>query len=462
MIAVSYEQLAELFPKGRSDLLAAVADQADEVLARFGINETLNRLSFFFAQVGHESAGFSKLEESFYYTKPETIFRWYAKRGRFRSVQECVPFVRNSDALRRRLYGDEPSYYGRGLIQLTLKENYEKIGEIVGLPLATNPSLAADPQHALLIACGYWQLHDINQAADHEDYDGASKRINPNDKNPRARRAYLVAARWIFGGASVGGGPAPSRAADVKGDMAMLAFGERGPQVEALQRTLESLNYAVGKTDGNYGRLTRAAVAAFQLDNDMQATGDVDSATWDKLSTAPPRPLDKDRTEVTAGEVREQGSRTVRNADYVGVTGIATAVLGALGLADNIVAPVQNTAAVATVAAAPTAGAAASTATDLAEKLKALSDAGAQFPQLFDQSGPALMAALQKWVDAGGNSPQASDLGQVLGSLVGGLVPGGITGSVLLTALGVGVKLFANRIIDARVADYRNGNNLGR
>jgi hypothetical protein len=42
-------------------------------------------------------------------------------------------------------------FYGRGLVQLTWRENYEKMGRFLDLPLAEDPDLALDPANAVKI-----------------------------------------------------------------------------------------------------------------------------------------------------------------------------------------------------------------------------------------------------------------------------------------------------------------------
>jgi hypothetical protein len=42
-------------------------------------------------------------------------------------------------------------YYGRGLVQITWKENYEKFGKLLGIDLVTNPDLALDFMYANFI-----------------------------------------------------------------------------------------------------------------------------------------------------------------------------------------------------------------------------------------------------------------------------------------------------------------------
>jgi len=59
--------------------------------------------------------------------------------------------------------------------------------------------------------------------------------------------------------------------------------GTRGSAVRFLQSLLERLNYAPGPIDGIYGADTRAAVLAFQANNNIPTTGVVDQATWNAL-----------------------------------------------------------------------------------------------------------------------------------------------------------------------------------
>lgn len=44
--------------------------------------------------------------------------------------------------------GDGPRYCGRGYVQLTWKSNYQKLGDLIGFPLAGNPDLAMRPDIA--------------------------------------------------------------------------------------------------------------------------------------------------------------------------------------------------------------------------------------------------------------------------------------------------------------------------
>lgn len=71
-----------------------------------------------------------------------------------------------------------------------------------------------------------------------------------------------------------------------------LREGSSGAQVEALQTRLSELGYSVG-VDGDYGRLTGAAVRQFQAANGMKADGVLGPNTMNALNSAAARPAPK-------------------------------------------------------------------------------------------------------------------------------------------------------------------------
>ncbi len=60
---------------------------------------------------------------------------------------------------------------------------------------------------------------------------------------------------------------------------AALQFGDSGAEVEALQEVLTDEGYYFGEIDGEFGSETEEAVIAYQEDNDIAATGVVDTDT---------------------------------------------------------------------------------------------------------------------------------------------------------------------------------------
>ncbi len=67
----------------------------------------------------------------------------------------------------------------------------------------------------------------------------------------------------------------------------ILRPGDSGEDVVAMQKLLKAKGYFSGTVDGDYGEKTKAAIRAFQKDNEMKATGLADKATIRKLNGSP-------------------------------------------------------------------------------------------------------------------------------------------------------------------------------
>ncbi len=93
-------------------------------------------------------------------------------------------------------------------------------------------------------------------------------------------------------------------------------------EVKQIQVKLRLLGYTeVGMTDGKWGTRTTGAISAFQSHEGLTVNGHYDEATKSALSTATPRPVDPERLETTAEDLREDGSETVAGADGVATVG---------------------------------------------------------------------------------------------------------------------------------------------
>lgn len=62
--------------------------------------------------------------------------------------------------------GDGWKHRGRGLIQVTGKNNYCAYFKYMGLPLDTNPDIVATPEHCVNSAIWYWEVNKLNVHAD--------------------------------------------------------------------------------------------------------------------------------------------------------------------------------------------------------------------------------------------------------------------------------------------------------
>ena len=141
------------------------------------------------AQVQAESGGVPK-EENLNYS-PERLLATFPNQ--VKTIEQAKAIVaQGPEAIGNVVYGgrmgnaaDEGyKYRGRGLIQLTGKDNYAKFGQLVGVDLVKNPDLANDPDIAQKIAVAYFKeaekrgvdLNNINQvgkAVGYQDISGA-------------------------------------------------------------------------------------------------------------------------------------------------------------------------------------------------------------------------------------------------------------------------------------------------
>jgi putative chitinase len=70
------------------------------------------------------------------------------------------------------------AFIGRGLIQLTGKDNYRAFGEAIGEDLVANPELVEQPRYAALSAGWFWNKRGLNALADAMDITTLTVRIN--------------------------------------------------------------------------------------------------------------------------------------------------------------------------------------------------------------------------------------------------------------------------------------------
>jgi putative chitinase len=120
-------------------------------------------LQDFLGQVLHESAGLTVLEENLNYGAQRLMAVW---PKRFPTLAKAAQYAHNPERLANYVYagrlgntqpGDGWQYRGRGPIQVTGKDNYAKVGDLMGQDLINNPDLMAQPHYALEAAIAWWE-----------------------------------------------------------------------------------------------------------------------------------------------------------------------------------------------------------------------------------------------------------------------------------------------------------------
>jgi putative chitinase len=154
-----------------------------ETFEKYQIN-TPKRQACFIGQCMHESGGFKFLKENLNYSAKALMATW---PSRFPDMDTAEKFERQPEKIAGKVYNgrmgnispeEAAAFIGRGLIQLTGKDNYMAFGEAIGEDLVSNPQLVEQPRYAALSAGWFWNKRGLNALADVMDVETMSKRIN--------------------------------------------------------------------------------------------------------------------------------------------------------------------------------------------------------------------------------------------------------------------------------------------
>ena len=177
----------------------------EEVFHRYEIN-TPERQAAFIGQCAHESMNFTKLEENMNYSAEGLMKTW---PSRFPTLESAKPYHRNPEKIANKVYagrmGNGPEetgegwlYHGRGLIQLTGKDNYTLAGDALGMDFVHSPDYVLVPKYAALTAGWYWNKRQLNKEADAKDFTGMTKKINGGTIGLDDRIAHIKHAQEVL------------------------------------------------------------------------------------------------------------------------------------------------------------------------------------------------------------------------------------------------------------------------
>jgi putative chitinase len=157
-----------------------------ELLPKYEINTAI-RVAGFLAQCSHESLNFTVLKENLNYSAEglnATFSKYFIRAGR-----DAGTYARNPEKIANVVYanrmgngdvssGDGWRFRGRGVIQLTGRDNYTAFGKSVGLTTLETIDYLETRRGALESACWYWKINNLNKWVDINDFDGLSDSIN--------------------------------------------------------------------------------------------------------------------------------------------------------------------------------------------------------------------------------------------------------------------------------------------
>ena len=134
-----------------------------DVVSEQSFSKGDTELDDFLGQILHESGLLTTFTENLNYSAERLRVVW---PGRFPTLADARPYAHNPEALANRVYGgrlgntdpgDGWRYRGRSPIQLTGKDNYARVGELMGQDLVTMPELLEQPRFALEACIHWWE-----------------------------------------------------------------------------------------------------------------------------------------------------------------------------------------------------------------------------------------------------------------------------------------------------------------
>lgn len=160
-------ELVQLFGHGKEKQIFEIVRTMNPLLAEYGFN-TLRRLRYFLAQIGHESCGLT-------YTAEIASGKAYEGRKDLGNV----------------IAGDGVKYKGRGYLQITGRKNYTLLQAETGIKCLDHPELLEQPKNAILSALWYWKRNCLNKYADKDAFTALTKKINGGTNGLDDRFAWL-------------------------------------------------------------------------------------------------------------------------------------------------------------------------------------------------------------------------------------------------------------------------------
>jgi putative chitinase len=205
---LTLDQLKQLLPKNKyvEHWHGALA----QLFPDYEIN-TPQRMAAFIAQCAHESANFAILEENLNY-------RWQTLRKIFPKyfptdalAQEYASKPNKAQAIANKVYanrmgngpeesGDGWKYRGRGLIQLTGRQNYSWFAASLEISPEEASEYLGTFEGAAQSACWFWETNNLNQWADKGDILTLTKRINGGTIGLEDRKKHYAHALHVLGG----------------------------------------------------------------------------------------------------------------------------------------------------------------------------------------------------------------------------------------------------------------------
>jgi putative chitinase len=280
MSLLTVDQLRMMIPTNKE--IAAWCEELNKALPKYDIT-TDQRIAGFISQCAHESMDFNALSENLNY-REETlnkVFPRYFGPGK----RNAAEYARNPEKIANYVYmdefrgsklgnvqpGDGWRFRGRGLKQLTGRDNYTRFAKDYDITAEEAAEWLETKEGALASALWFWNTNKLNAIADTGNVAALTKRINGGDIGLADRQARYTRAMAALGGKGAPSAPVTTSVSET------LRRGSKGEAVKKMQAKLGL------SADGDFGPGTEAALKKWQSANGLTADGVAGPKTLAKL-----------------------------------------------------------------------------------------------------------------------------------------------------------------------------------
>jgi putative chitinase len=205
---ITIDLLKALCPKTKQNVLLGYIEPMNAVAEYYNMFDNPVRAAGFLAQTAHESGDFNFIKENLNYSTKGlmTIFKKY-----FPSEELANQYAKQPAKIANRVYanrmgngpeesGDGYKFCGRGLIQLTGKQNYTKFAADLGISIEETVAYLETPNGAVSSAGWFWDNNNLNQYCDKNDFVTLTKRINGGTIGLEDRKHHFdIAMKFLQG-----------------------------------------------------------------------------------------------------------------------------------------------------------------------------------------------------------------------------------------------------------------------
>lgn len=202
---ITLDQLKKVFPNTKSDVLETYLPHLNKAFAKYGF-DTSNKVNTFLAQIGHESGEFKFVVENLNYSS-DALRRVFPKY--FRDKATADKYARKPQAIANRVYasrmgngneasGDGWKYRGKGLIQITGKNNHKGVADFYGKTIDEAVEWMLTPEGAVMSAVWFWLENGLMSLASVADMRGLTRKINGGTNGLQHRLELFERAKKVI------------------------------------------------------------------------------------------------------------------------------------------------------------------------------------------------------------------------------------------------------------------------